>query len=164
MKTIKKITLGALFAAIITVFTAYICHVPIGINGGYVHLGDAFIYIAASLLPLPYAILAAAVGAGLADLLTAPVWFLASVIIKSLICLSFTNKKIICKRNIFACVLGVFITVLGYAVAEYIIFGSFAGILYSVVGNLIQATASGVLFILIGFYIEKIRINDIIKL
>lgn len=164
MKTIKKITLGALFAAIITVFTAYICHVPIGINGGYVHLGDTFIYIAASLLPLPYAILAAAVGAGLADLLTAPVWFLASVIIKSLICLSFTNNKIICKRNIFACVLGVFITVLGYAVAEYIIFGSFAGVLYSVVGNLIQATASGVLFILIGFYLEKIRINDIIRL
>ena len=50
------------------------------------------------------------------------------------------------------------------AIIFLIIFGSFAGILYSVVGNLIQATASGVLFILIGFYIEKIRINDIIKL
>ncbi len=164
MKAIKKVSLSALFAAIIAVFTAYICHVPIGVNGGYVHLGDTFIYIAATLLPLPYAVMAAAVGAGLADLLTAPVWFLASVVIKSLICLTFTNKKIICKRNIFACVLGVFITVVGYAIAEYIIFGSLAGILYSVIGNVIQATASGILFIIIGIYLEKIKNKDIIKL
>lgn len=164
MKTIKKITLGALFAAIIAVFTAYICHVPIGINGGYVHLGDTFIYIAATLLPLPYAVMAAAVGAGLADLLTAPVWFLASVIIKSLICLLFTNKKIVCKRNILASVLAIFITVIGYAVAEYIIFGSLAGILYSVIGNIIQAIASGFLFIIIGIYLEKIKTKDIIKI
>ncbi len=159
MKKIKLISLGALFSALIAVFTAYICHIPIGVNGGYVHLGDTFIYIAASFLPLPYAVVAAAVGAGLADLLTAPVWFLASVIIKTLVCLLFTNKKIICKRNILACVLGVFITVIGYAVAEYIIFGSLAGILYSVIGNVIQSTASGVLFILIGIYIEKIKVK-----
>ena len=164
MKTIKKISLSALFAAIITVFTAYICHFPLLPNGGYVHLGDTFIYIAASLLPAPYAIGAAVVGAGLADLLTAPVWALASVIIKALICLTFTNKKIICKRNIIACVVGVFVTVIGYAVAEYIIFGSLAGIVYSLIGNLVQSTTSAVLFIILGFYLEKSKIKHIIKL
>lgn len=164
MKAIKKISLSALFAAIITVFTAYICHLPIGANGGYVHLGDTFIYIAASLLPTPYAICAAVVGAGLADLLTAPVWALASVLIKALICLCFTNKKIICKRNVIACIVGVFVTVIGYAVAEYIIFGSLAGIVYSLIGNLIQSAASMILFVILGFYLEKSKIKDIIKL
>ena len=45
-----------------------------GFNGGYIHLGDALIYLAAVLLPAPYAMAAGAIGGGLADLLTAPVW------------------------------------------------------------------------------------------
>ena len=65
----------ALFAAAITVMTAYMLHIPIP-TGGYIHLGDALIYLAACLLPAPYAAAAAAIGAGMADLLTAPMWVL----------------------------------------------------------------------------------------
>ena len=61
---------AALMAAFITLVTAYVLHVPF--PGGYVHIGDTLIYLAACLLPLPYAVAAGAIGAGLADLLTYP--------------------------------------------------------------------------------------------
>lgn len=71
---LRLLTLTGIFAALICLFTAYICHIPVGPNGGYLHFGDTFIYVAASLLPQPYALLAGAIGGGLADLLTAPMW------------------------------------------------------------------------------------------
>ena len=61
-QSIKNLTFAALFAALIAVFTAYLFHIPIkiGANTAYLHFGDAFIFIAASLLPTPYAVSAAA--------------------------------------------------------------------------------------------------------
>ena len=39
-KTVKMAAAG-LFAAMIAIMTAYICHIPYGANGGYIHFGDA---------------------------------------------------------------------------------------------------------------------------
>ena len=89
---VKRITATAVMAALTTLMTAYIFHIPVGVNGGYVHLGDTMIYLAAAFLPLPYACAAGAIGGGLADLLTAPVWAPATIIIKMLICLPFSSK------------------------------------------------------------------------
>ena len=102
--TVKKITATAVMAALTTLMTAYIFHIPVGVNGGYVHLGDTMIYLAAAFLPLPYACAAGAIGGGLADLLTAPVWAPATIIIKMLICLPFSSKgkKLVTKRNVIA--------------------------------------------------------------
>lgn len=61
---IKYITLTGLMAAMIALMTAYICHIPTGTNGGYIHFGDSLIYIAATLLPTPYALAAAAIEIG----------------------------------------------------------------------------------------------------
>ena len=47
-RTTRRICLTALMAAIIYVFTAYI-HVPS--HTGYTHVGDGFLYLAASILP-----------------------------------------------------------------------------------------------------------------
>ena len=52
--TVKKITATAVMAALTTLMTAYIFHIPVGVNGGYVHLGDTMIYLAAAFLPLPF--------------------------------------------------------------------------------------------------------------
>ena len=51
--TVKRITATAVMAALTTLMTAYIFHIPVGVNGGYVHLGDTMIYLAAAFLPLP---------------------------------------------------------------------------------------------------------------
>ena len=90
---VRYLTMTGFMAALITIMTAYICHVPVGMNGGYIHFGDSLIYLAAVLLPRPYALAAAAIGGGMADLLTAPMWAPATIIIKMLIVLPFSNKS-----------------------------------------------------------------------
>ena len=87
---IRYLSITAVFAALITLMTAYVFHIPVPIAGGYIHLGDSLIYLSASLLPTPYAMAAGAIGGGLADLLTAPMWTLPTVIIKALITLPFS--------------------------------------------------------------------------
>lgn len=92
---IKLMCITGVFTAITYIFTAYF-HIPS--HTGYTHIGDAFIYIAACLLPLPYAATVGAVGALLADCLTGfAIWAPASVIIKSLafLCFSRQNQKIV---------------------------------------------------------------------
>ena len=59
-ETIRKLVLSAMFAAVIMLMILYLFHIPVGSSGGYVHFGDAFIYLAACFLPMPYACGAAA--------------------------------------------------------------------------------------------------------
>lgn len=164
MKTtsnIKNLTIAGIMAALITLMTAYVCHIPIGVNGGYVHFGDSLIYLAAVLLPRPYAMAAAAIGGGLADLLTAPMWAPATVVIKMLLVLPFTNRKskIITVRNIIATVIGYLITGVGYFVAEYIIFGTGAVLLVSMGQNLVQSVGSAIFFLVIGIAFDKAHVK-----
>jgi uncharacterized repeat protein (TIGR04002 family) len=154
---LKYLTLTGLLAALITVFTAYIAHIPVGVNGTYIHLGDAIIYLAAAILPTPYAILAAAIGGGLADLLTAPMWAPATIIIKSLIVLPFTSKnpKILTKRNLIAPAIALLISATGYYFAEVLLYGKEAAFIISVTANSIQGIGSAAVFYALGGALEK---------
>ena len=83
--------LAGIFTAVVFVFTAYL-HIPS--HTGYTHVGDGFIYLAASLLPLPYAVFVGAGGALLADCLTGfAIWAPGSVIIKTVAVLFFSGKS-----------------------------------------------------------------------
>ncbi len=154
---IKYMTMTGIFAALITLMTAYICHVPIGINGGYVHFGDAFIYLAATILPTPYALAAAAIGGGLADLLTAPMWAPATIIIKMLIVLPFTNRgaAIFNKRNIMSTVAAYLISGVGYYIAERLMFENGAIFAVTMAQTAIQSFGSGVVFVLLGLALDR---------
>ncbi|MGL5435324.1 MAG: TIGR04002 family protein [Lachnospiraceae bacterium] len=165
MRRTTYVTLTGLFAAMITIMTAYICHIPYGINGGYIHFGDALIYLAAVLLPRPYAMAAAAIGGGLADLLTAPLWAPATIIIKMLITLPFTSKtnKVCTGRNILALAGSALISAVGYYIAEAIIFGSFLTPVLSLAGSAVQSGGSTVVFILIVLALDKVKIKAIMK-
>lgn len=155
---IRYITFTAMFAALITIFTAYIGHIPMGANGGYLHFGDSLIYIAATVLPLPYAMVAGAIGGGLADLLTAPLWAPATIIIKALITIPFTNKgaKIIKPRNIIAPVLAFMISGTGYFFANQILFGTKVAFFTSITGSFMQSGGSAVFFIIFGLALDKL--------
>ena len=59
---IRLLSTTAIFAALITIMTAYVCHIPVPIAGGYLHFGDSLIFLAATILPRPYALAAAAIG------------------------------------------------------------------------------------------------------
>ena len=159
---LRKLTYTGIFAAMITLMTAYICHVPVGSNGGYIHFGDSLIYLGAVLLPTPYALAAAAIGGGLADLLTAPAWTIATIIIKMLITIPFSNKtsKIICPRNVIATVIAFAISGTGYFIAEVIMFGMgdaaiVAAFLSSMSGSLIQSGGSAIFFLIFGLFLDK---------
>ena len=162
MSKVRYLTTTALMAALVTIMTAYICHIPIGMNGGYIHFGDSLIYLAAVLLPRPYALAAAAIGGGMADLLTAPIWALATIIIKMLIVLPFSSKttKIVTLRNVFATVVAYFISGLSYFLAEYILFGSWSVFLVSMSGSLIQSGGSAIFFIIFGYALDKVHIKN----
>ena len=159
------VVLTAVFAAMITVMTAYICHIPTGVNEGYIHFGDALIYIAAAVLPVPYAMAAGAIGGGLADLLTAPVWAIATIIIKMLICLPITSKKekIICPRNVIAVIMSGLISASGYLIAQGIMFGTWAAAVAGLSGSAIQSGGSTIIFILLGLALDKIGLKGRIK-
>ena len=155
---IYNLTLSGVFAALITIFTAYIGHSPVGVNGGYIHFGDGLIYLAATILPMPYAMLAGAIGGGMADLLTAPVWTLATVIIKALIVIPFSNKtlRIVSKRNLAAPIISYFISATGYYIAEALLFGTKAAIFTSFSGSFIQSFGSMIFFLMLGTTLDKL--------
>ncbi len=155
------LTTTGLFAALITLSTAYICHIPYGANGGYIHFGDTFIYLAAVLLPQPYAITAAIIGGGLADLLTAPMWAPFTIIAKTLIVLPFTSGdlRLLPMRNKIAPFLAMPITVGVYYIAEGILYGSFITPVLSIYGNVIQGVGSAIFFYLVAVSLEKSKVK-----
>lgn len=161
--------LASLFAAMVTVLT---CYIKIPTHNGYVHIGDGVIYIAACLLPAPLAMFCGALGGMFADLLGGyTVYALPSFIIKALLVLPFyrKSKKIIEKRNIFAAIIGIAITVLGYFIADAVIFslsgGSilspapWAAALYDIPSNLIQSAASFAVFTALGAALDKANVK-----
>ncbi|MBT2157386.1 TIGR04002 family protein [Clostridioides difficile] len=150
---------SALFASIICLTIAYILHIPVGGNNGYVHIGDAFIYLAATILPTNYAIAASAIGAGLADLSTgAAIWVIPTIIIKPILVLFFTSKsdKIINKRNIVASVVAGIVGLVLYMFAEGIIIGSFTSAFVMSLLGLLQPIGSFIVFIILGMALDKL--------
>jgi uncharacterized repeat protein (TIGR04002 family) len=162
MKRDRLLVLTGLFAALICLFTAYICHIPMGPNGGYLHFGDSLIYVGASLLPQPYALIAAAIGGGLADLLTAPMWAPATIVIKALITLPFTfhAPKLLCRRNRIAPFLSWIISATGYFLAEKLIFGTDVALITSFFGSSIQSGGSLLFYYLIAGVLDKQSIKS----
>ncbi len=160
--TIRRLAVTGLMAALTTLMTAYIFHIPVGGNGGYVHMGDAMIYIAAAILPMPYAMAAGAIGGGLADLLTSPVWAPATVIIKMLIVLPFSSKgnRIVTRRNVIALFLAFLISGTGYFLAEGLMFGFKTAFLVSIAGSLVQSGGSAVVFLIFGLALDRLSFKN----
>ena len=158
---VRRIVLTGLFSALIFVFTAYI-HVPTG--AGYTHAGDGFIYLAACILPTPYAVAAGMIGGALADGLTGfPVWIPATIVIKAITALFFTSKKekIINLRNILGILPSLAVCIVGYSLYEGIFMaGGFnKAAIIAAFGQTpfysIQVAASSVLFIAAGLALDK---------
>lgn len=156
-KSIHYLTITSIFAALITLTTAYVLHIPVPIAGGYTHLGDSLIFLAATILPTPYAMAAAAIGGCLADLLTAPMWALPTFIIKALITIPFSAKsvKILTLRNRIAPVFAYFISGTGYFLANTLLFNSGVALLTSFGASLVQSVASAIVFYLFAAVLDK---------
>ncbi len=159
---IKNVCLAATFTAIVFVLTAYL---QIPSHTGYIHIGDAFIMLSACLLPTPYAVFVGAAGAALADCLTGfALWAPASVIIKALTALMFTNKKenIINLRNLLAIIPSFILCIGGYYIYEAFISGNFIAPLSGMLGSLMQSLLSGILFVVLGITFDKLKIKKLL--
>jgi len=163
-KNLRLLITSALFAAAITVMTAYLLHIPIP-TGGYVHLGDALIYLAACLLPAPYAAAAAAIGAGLADLLTAPVWVLPTLVIKAVVVLFFTSRgeRLLCRRNLAAVVLAGLFSPAAYALAGCVMAGTMTAFAPQFLGTLVQGIGSGALFLAAAPALDGVKLKKRVR-
>lgn len=149
----------------ITVTTAYVLHIPLP-TGGYIHLGDTLIYLCACLLPTPWAVAAGAIGGGLADLLTAPMWILPTVIVKALVCLPFTAKHrcVFCRRNVFAVLIAGLLSPTLYGVANMVISGVSAAFVPQFLGTLIQSVGSGAIFIVFALAADRLKLKSRLQL
>ena len=162
---LKRIVLTGLFSALIFVFTAYI-HVPTG--SGYTHAGDGLIYLAACMLPTPYAVAAGAFGGALADGLSGyPVWIPATIVIKAVTALFFSKNtdRIICRRNLLAIVPSLAVCVIGYSVYEAVFIaggfniGALGAAFSQFPSYVIQVAASTALFVASGTALDKAGIK-----
>ena len=160
---LRRLIFAALFASIIFVATSYL-KVPLPIMG-YVHLGDGIIFLAATLLPLPYAIGAAAIGASFADLMAGYTqYMLATFVLKALTAAFFSSRKGKCisVRNLTALVPAVIINVGGYYLFEALLYKSFVSPVVSIPFNAIQTICGAVIFVALGAMIDKTKpLSDI---
>ena len=165
---IKYAAITAMFAALITVTTAYI-KIPAPL--GYAHAGDSMIYLAASVLPGPLGFAAAAVGGGLADLLAGyPQWAIPTAIIKALnvlpfflIKLALKNSpkldKIISLPNLLMLIPTTIVTIGGYCVANALLYDTAAAIA-EILPNLVQASVGAGLFIILGTSLDAVHFKS----
>lgn len=159
----KLVVLSALLAAIIALCTRFTA-IPVFGGMGYVHIGDSFIFLAAAILPTPYAMLAAACGGALADLMSGFVaYILPTAVIKALMALAFAGKKrekLLSKRNFLSIIPSIVILVGGYYIAEVIMYQSFISPLIGMVWNLLQGVFSAVGFAVLAAALDKTRLRD----
>ena len=153
------IVFAGLFAALTALMTAAL-HIPVG--SGYIHCGDAVIFLAAAVLPMPYAVGSAAVGGMFADLLSGyPAYALPTFLIKGLLALTFSaagGSRKIGKKCVLALILCGAVSVLGYWIAAVVLYGGWkAQFIATVPGNCIQAAASGVLYAVIAAALERMQ-------
>ena len=165
---IKYAAITAMFAALITVTTAYI-KIPAPL--GYAHAGDSMIYLAASVLPGPLGFAAAAVGGGLADLLAGyPQWAIPTAIIKALnllpfflIKLALKNSpkldKIISLPNLLMLIPTTIVTIGGYFVANALLYDTAAAIA-EILPNLVQASVGAGIFIVLGTSLDAVHFKS----
>ena len=168
----KTMALTAMFAALITVTTAFI-KIPAPL--GYAHAGDSMVYLAACVLPAPFSFIAAAIGGAMADLIAGyAVWAIPSAIIKALNVLPFFIVRIILRRNnkddkiwrlplLAALVATTAVTVGGYFTADWLLYDS-AVAFGEIPFNLVQSAVGAVLFSALGIALDSIKFKQKIHL
>ena len=167
MKYTQNMVVTSLMMGLIIVCTMFI-KIPIPLTTGYVHLGDAMIYLSVLLLGWRYSALAAAFGSTLGDLLSgfamwAP-WTFAikggMALIAGVIIFSFSrnNRKPTLANNLTAMIPAGIFMVVGYFLAEGIMYGNWIAPWLGVPWNIGQFVVGILLAIVIQKALGKTNI------
>ncbi|MGI6574915.1 MAG: ECF transporter S component [bacterium] len=166
-RTLQKLVVTALFAALVAVATMAI-NIPMPATQGFVNVGDTMIFVAGIFLGPAVGLLAGGIGSGLADLLLGYVhWAPWTLFIKSIEGLlagliayrSFQKKRRIGPETILAMLIAAIWMVFGYYLAGGIMRG-FPAALASVPGNIIQGVGSIILAIPVIHGFRKHNLTD----
>ena len=149
-KHIKFICISAMFAALAFAAT-FLIKIPLAI--GYVHIGDGIVFLASALLPAPYAMVATAVGVGLADLCSGYVIYIPiTALIRILTVACFSRKReMLSARNCIGLAGGILICAVGYWAFEAIfVYESAIAALAGIPFNLAQSAVGAVLYAVVA--------------
>ncbi len=160
-RKVLNMVYAAVFAAMIFALTRFI-QIPVPGGAGYLHFGDAMIYIVASTLGGPWALLASALGAAIADLSSVAVYAPISAIVKVLIALPFVfvnkkSKKILTPLTICLTIPSGVITVLGYYLGDLIVNKAYA--VADIPMNIVQAVGSAIIFAVISAAFDAAKLK-----
>ena len=167
-KKTQNIALAAVFAAAVTALT--MLHLPLPREAGYVHIGDSMIYLAASFLPAPYALVAAAIGGALADMAFGYFnWMPFTFVIKALNVVPFalyykysqkSQQKIVTIPSVLMSLVSGVITIVLYFFASWIVYGNAATAWLDVPGSVVQAVGSSVIYCLAGVALDAAKVKN----
>lgn len=162
--SVQSLVIMAVFVAMTFVVTTYInVRIPfLAANGGLVHLGNVPVFVAAAVFGKKEGAVTGAFGLGLFDLLNGWVaWAPFTFVICGLI--GFTYGLITKGKSgtrgigyqVAAVVAAVVIKVVGYYIAEVIIYGKLLAPVASIPGNIVQIVVAGIIAIPITVAIQK---------
>lgn len=147
---IKSMTICAMSIAIVYVATAFInIRLPIQANGGLIHLGNVALFVAAVLFGKKTGMIAGGIGMGLFDLLSGWVlWAPFTLVIVGF--MGFTVGKVTEKKKsigwiLLGFALALVIKIVGYYIAEVIIYDNWIAPVSSIPGNIVQIVVGAVI-------------------
>ena len=153
--------------AMIVVATAII-PIPVPFGTGYIHFGDAMIFLSVLILGWRYGAVAAGFGSALADILIGyAIWSPWTLFVKGImaavmglfIVKSMQKKGInilgVPVYTLIGMILGGFFMVAGYYVAEGVIYGNFISPIASIPWNVVQFTVGTVLATILAAALYK---------
>lgn len=156
----KELTITAMCLVLVFVFTAVInIRLPIAANGGLVHLGNVPLFVAAILFGKRTGMIAGGLGMALFDLLSGwTLWAPFTLVVVGLmgyVVGAVTEHKKSVPRYLLAMLLACLIKIVGYYIAESILYQSLIIPVTSIPGNLVQVGVAAVITLLI---IEPLRV------
>ena len=155
-----QLSLGAMLAALILVATSFF-KLPVSLTQGYIHLGDGFILLGAALLGNT-AIIAAALGSALADLLGGyTVYILPTFLIKgavAVVAVRAFHKERPLWLHICGMLVAETVMVLGYFLTEWLVLGyGLAAALGALLPNIVQGLSGVIISLLLMPVIRRVK-------
>ena len=167
---IYDLMLTGLMAAIVMAATSFF-RIPVIATNGYIHLGDAMVFLSVLILGRRNGTIAAASGSALADLLGGYAhWVPWTFIIKGLmaficgtIILSGKDKEknVSAFRSVAAMAAGALVMMAGYFIVQRFMYGTWAAPLAALPGNIAQGAAGVMIAEILSAAIKKTAPNMI---
>ena len=162
---VRTLTLASMLAALIFVATSFF-KLPVSLTQGYIHLGDGFILLGAALLGNT-AIIAAALGSALADLLGGyTIYILPTFLIKgtmAVVAVAALAKERPLWVRAAGMIMAEAVMVMGYFLIEWLVLGyGLAAAAGAVFPNIVQGLSGVIIGVLLLPLIR--RVKGILKL